>query len=148
MIRQLVCLSLFLTAAAALVQAQQKPDFSGTWKLNVVKSDYGVIPGPSSRTDVIMQKEPGVTVHVTAEGDQGKMDYTVNYATDGKEVTNKVGDFESKSTAKWEGNNLVVNSKFKFNDMDVTGVATWTLSADSKTLNINVTYTSEMGEAA
>ena len=34
--------------------AQSKPDFSGTWKLNVGKSDFGQVPGPDSETMVVI----------------------------------------------------------------------------------------------
>jgi len=126
--------------------AQQKPDFSGTWKLNVAKSDFGNFPSPTSRTDVIVHKEPSLTVNVSAEGPQGKFEYVANYSTDGKETTNKVRDRDAKSTAKWDGNNLQVHSIFNLNDTEVTAVANWTLNPDGKTLNINVHFSSSMGE--
>jgi hypothetical protein len=111
MMRRLLSITFLIALPLVSVFAQQKTDYSGTWKLNVAKSDFGVLPGPSSRTDVITHKEPSITNHVTAEGEQGKLDYTVSYSTDGKEVTNTVAERVSKSTAKWDGNNLVVNTK-------------------------------------
>jgi hypothetical protein len=42
-----------LTLAFGLVQAQAKTDFSGTWKLNASKSDFGPMPPPDTRTDKI-----------------------------------------------------------------------------------------------
>src|SRR5262249_20211365 len=120
---------------------------TGTWQLNVAKSDFGVLGGPTSRSDVITHKDPAISSHVSADGPQGKFDYTSNYSTDGKETINKFAERESKSTAKWEGNNLVVHSKFNFNDMDVDAIATWMLSADGKTLTIGVHLSSAMGEA-
>ena len=146
MIKKLLSITFLLALSAASVLAQQKTDYSGTWKLNVSKSDFGPLPAPDSRTDVITQKEPAITNHVVSEGQQGKLDYTVNYSTDGKEVTNTVADRVSKSTAKWDAKNLVVNTKLKFNDMDVDVVATWVLAADGKTLTIDAHITSTMGE--
>jgi len=146
MIRKLLSITFLLALPLASVFAQQKTDYSGTWKLNVSKSDFGVLPGPSSRTDVITHKDPTITNHVATEGDQGKLDYTVNYSTDGKEVTNTVGERVSKSTAKWDGNNLVINTKLKFNDADVDIVSTWVLAADGKTLTVNAHLSSSMGE--
>ena len=46
-----------LFAVASTLRAQQQPDFSGTWKLNLVKSDYGDMQGPETRTDVIEQHD-------------------------------------------------------------------------------------------
>jgi len=126
--------------------AQAKPDFSGTWKLNVAKTDFGALPGPDSRLDVITHKEPSLTDDVVAEGAQGKQQYTVKYTTDGKEVTNQIGPLAVNSTLKWEASNLVITSKFVYNDADVNVHSTWALSADGKTLTINVHFASTMGE--
>jgi hypothetical protein len=147
MIRKLMSITILIALPLVSAFAQQKPDFSGTWKLNVAKSDFGPLPGPESRTDVITHKEPSLSNSVTADGAQGKQQYTVSYTTDGKEAVNKIGQREIKSTLKWVGSNLVISSKFVFNDMDVTSEATWALSSDGKTLTINAHFTSTMGEA-
>jgi len=146
MIRKLLLIAFLVALPAASAFAQQKPDFSGTWKLNVAKSDFGALPGPASRTDVITHKEPSLTNDVTAEGAGGKQQYTVKYTTDGKEVTNQMGPREVKSTMKWEGSNLVISSKFMYNDSEVNAQSTWTLSGDGKTLTISTHYASSMGE--
>lgn len=147
MIRKILSIAFLIALPLLSIFAQQKTNFSGTWKLNVARSDFGPLPGPTSRTDVITHKEPSITNHVISEGAQGKLDYTVNYSTDGKETTNSIGDFVSKSTPKWEGANLIVNTKLKINDADVDVVATWVLGADGKTLTISAHITSAMGEA-
>ncbi len=147
MIRKLVSITILIALPLVSLLAQQKPDFSGTWKLNVAKSDFGPLPGPESRTDVVTHKEPSLSNNVTAEGAQGKQQYTVNYTTDGKEAVNNIGPREVKSTLKWDGSNLKITSKFLFNDSPVTGEATWTLSPDGKTLTINGHFSSSMGEA-
>ncbi len=147
MIRRLLSITFLIGLSIGSVLAQGKPDFSGTWKLNVAKSDFGILGGPTSRTDVITHKEPSVTNSVTAEGAQGKQEYTINYTTDGKEAVNKIGPREIKSTVKWAGSSLVVSSKFVFNDADVNGEATWILSPDGKTLTVSAHFTSTMGDA-
>lgn len=147
MIRKLVLTGILIALPLMSCLAQQKPDFSGTWKLNVTKSDFGPLPGPESRTDVITHKEPSISNSVTAETAQGKQQYTVSYTTDGKEAVNTMGPRETKSTLKWDGSNLKVSSKFLYNNSPVTGEATWSLSADGKTLTINGHFSSAMGEA-
>lgn len=146
MIRKLLLIAFLVALPAASAFAQPKPDFSGTWKLNVAKSDFGALPGPSSRTDVITHKEPSLTDEVTAEAGETKQHYTAKYTTDGKEVTNQMGPREVKSTMKWEGGNLVINSKFSYSGSDVTGQSTWSLSSDGKILTVNIHYISAMGE--
>jgi hypothetical protein len=146
MLRKLLSVAFLIALPLITVVAQQKPDFSGTWKLNVAKSDFGALPGPTSRTDVITHKEPLLSDNVTAEGAQGKQQYTVSYTTDGKEAVNKIGPREIKSTLKWAGGNLVITAKFVFNEMDVTSEATWALSSDGKTLTMSAHFASAMGE--
>lgn len=139
--------ALFIAALFNIAAFAQKPNFSGSWKLNVAKSDFGPLPAPESRTDVIEHSDPNLKDAVVAQSAQGKQEFTANYSTDGKEVSNKLGPREVKSTATWEGNNLVMNSKTSFNDNEITVKSTWTLSEDGKTLTQNVHFTSPMGEA-
>ena len=145
--KKFICVAALLVISAISISAQQKPDFTGTWKLNVAKSDFGPIPGPDSRTDVITHKEPAFTDEVTADGAQGKQQYTIKYTTDGKEVTNQIGPREVKSIVKWVGNTMVVTSKFDLEGSEVNAQAVWSLGADSKTMNVAVHYVSPMGEA-
>jgi hypothetical protein len=145
MINKLLFTTFLIAISLVTVSAQQKPDFSGTWKLNVAKSDFGVLGGPESRTDVITHKDPSLSNSVTAEGAQGKQEYTINYTTDGKEAVNKIGPREIKSTLKWSGSSLVISSKFVYNDADVNGEATWNLSPDGKTLTVDAHFTSSLG---
>ena len=49
-----------LTLALGLVQAQAKTDFSGTWKLNTGKSDFGPMPPPDSMTQKITHQDPSL----------------------------------------------------------------------------------------
>jgi hypothetical protein len=146
MLRKRVFSIMFVAALAIVAAAQNKTNFSGTWKLNTSKSDFGMIPGPDSRTDVIDHKDPSVKVSVTAEGAQGKQQYTVNYTTDGKEAVNSLPGREMKSTLSWQGKSLVVDTKLKIRDNDVTIKSTWTLSDDGKTLTQNAHLGSPMGE--
>ncbi len=146
MFRQLILATSILAALAATAAAQSKTNFSGTWTLNVSKSDFGLIPGPTSRTDVIEHNDPALKDTVTQDSAQGNQTFALSYTTDGKEVTNQQGPLSVKSTLAWQGADLVVNSKTNFNDNDITLKSVWTLSADGSTLTENVHYTTPMGE--
>jgi hypothetical protein len=147
MLHKTLVAALTVTAFAASLAAQSKPNFSGTWKLNVSKSDFGPIPGADSQTNVIEHNDPVLKVNVSAENAQGKQNFILTYTTDGKEVMNKQGPRDVKSTVLWEGKNLVVNSKFSLGDNDVTVKSVWDLSADGKTLTENRHLAAQMGEA-
>ena len=70
MLQKTLVAALTVTAFAASLAAQSKSNFSGTWKLNVSKSDFGPLPGPDSRTDVIEHNDPVLKVNTAAEGPQ------------------------------------------------------------------------------
>lgn len=146
MMRKLISITFLLALTVFTVVAQQKTDFSGTWKLNVAKSDFGALPAPEGRTDVITHKDPSLIDAVTAATAEGKQEYTAKYTTDGKEAVNMIGPREIKSTIKWDGSSVVFMSKFQYGDADVVGENKWTLSADGKTLTMSIHYTSSMGE--
>jgi hypothetical protein len=144
--RKAIIAALSVTAFATSMFAQTKPNFSGTWKLNVAKSDFGPLPAPDSRTDVITHNEPTIKVDVDSKGGQGDFAGTINYTTDGKEATNKMGPRDVKSTLAWDGSHLVVNSKLSINDAEITVKTVWMLSDDGKTLTQDGHITSPMGE--
>jgi hypothetical protein len=136
-----------LTFALGLVQAQAKTDFSGTWKLNAAKSDFGPMPAPDSRVEKIIHEDPSIKANIASTGGMGDMTYDVAYTTDGKECVNKLGDNEFKSTLKWDGDDLVVDTKGSFGGNDFTSKGRWALSSDGKTLTVTQHISSAMGDA-
>lgn len=127
--------------------AGMRPNFTGTWKLNTAKSDFGPLPGPDSQTSIIEQNDPAMKINARSTGPQGEQNITINFTTDGKEATNSLAGNEVKSTAVWEGSNLVMNAKLKFNEQDVAIKYIWTMGPDGKTMTQDVHYNSPMGEA-
>jgi len=116
-----------LALAAAIVipfsaRAQSKPDFSGTWTMDAAKSD----PAPQGRggggggSQTI--KQTATELSVQTEGRQGPQ--TMVYKLDGSASTNKVmgrgGEQEVKSTAKWDGSSLVIETTRDFNGTSIT----------------------------
>jgi hypothetical protein len=124
----------------------EKPNFSGVWKLNVAKSDFGVMPPPDSRTDTIEHKEPTLKLARDEKGAEGARNYIINTSNDGKEVINNWGGMEVKITANWEGPALAATIKLKFQDNDIVIKQTSTLSADGKVLTNKNHIMSPMGE--
>jgi hypothetical protein len=135
-----------LAAVFALLPAQAKPNFSGNWKLNAAKSDFGAMPAPDSRIDKITHEDPDLKDAYTQSGQMGEMTAEMKYSTDGKETTNTVRGNEIKSIAKWDGDDLVIDGKANFNGADVTLKDRWALSADGKTIVIQRHVNSPMGE--
>jgi hypothetical protein len=123
------------------------PNLSGTWKLNIAKSNFGQIPPPGSQTDTIDHTEPSVKIVEDQKGGMmGDMNLTTAISTDGTPTTSAgMGGAAVASTAHWDGATLVVNSKTKFQDADITIKDTYTLSADGKTLTEVTHIESSMG---
>jgi hypothetical protein len=139
-------LALFAVAALAALPAPAKPNYTGDWKMNVSKSSFGEMPAPSSMTSKINHDEPNLHTASKSSSDQGDFEFTAAYTTDGKECTNEIMGSPMKSTVKWEGDVLVINSDVKFGDNDLTIIDRWTLSEDGKTLTIARNFKSAMGE--
>ena len=108
---------------------------SGTWKLNVEKSDYGKRPKPKDITVKIEHKEPSLKYTVTGIDGEGKpLNIQFSGATDGKDypvigATNNV----AKASAK-RVNDTTTESVGKSADGKVIENVTVTVSPDGKTL--------------
>jgi hypothetical protein len=132
--------SLALIYGGVVSRAQAKVNFSGTWKLNTSKSDFGGAPGPQGRTDKIDHQDPNFRMSITASGAEGESTNDVAFTTDGKESTNLVNDTEVKGSAKWEGDDLVFTYTFKSGERDNTMTDRVTLSGDGKTLTRTIRW--------
>jgi hypothetical protein len=135
------------TAPSPAASMGPKPNFTGVWKLNTAKSDFGPIPGPESETDTIDHNDPNLKLGVDQQGTQGKRKYELAILINGKEETHKIGENEVKTTSQWEGNALIVLTKLMFQDNEVLVKAAYTLSPDGKTVTNNTHFSSPMGEA-
>lgn len=135
--------TLFAVAALPLLAV---PNFSGTWKLNTSKSDFGQMPPPNSMTRTITHEEPKLKVATKQSTDNGDFESEFNYTTDGKECTNEMRGNPIKSVLKWDGDTLVITSKSKFNDNEMTIEDKWTVSADGSTMTLLRHFSSSMGE--
>src|SRR5438445_9261376 len=91
-----------LFAIAAALPAMAKTNFSGNWKLNVSKSNFGPMPAPDSAIYTITHEDPKLKNAVKQSGQMGEMQMESNYTTDGKECTNEMFGNPIKSTLKWD----------------------------------------------
>ncbi len=142
----------FMTAICTLALglaagAQAKPNFSGDWKLNVDKSDFGPMPAPTSMTAKIDHADPNLKVATAVSSpQQGDASYDSKYTTDGKESANSMGPMETKSTVTWDGDDLAVITKLDAGGTEISIKSKWNLSADGKTMTQTAHVTSPQGE--
>jgi hypothetical protein len=134
-------------AASMIHTGGSQPNLTGTWKLDIPKSNFGQIPPPTSQTDTIDDSEPAVKIVEDQKGGMmGDMNLTSTLSTDGKETTSPgMGGAPTTSTAHWDGVALVVDSKLSFQGTDVKVKDTYTLSSDGKTLTEVTHVESGMG---
>ena len=133
--------------AVALVaggQAGAKPNFSGEWKMNAAKSNFGPVPAPSLMTRSITHAEPNLAIVEQQKSDMGDQNATRKYVTDGSPSTFQANGADVKTAATWKGNTLVVVSS-----VDAIGLGftdTMSLSDGGKTLTSQVRISSPQGD--
>ena len=135
--RRTVLLTLALAGlCATLATAAGKPDFSGSWKLNSGKSDFGPMPAPEKLDRTIKHEDPKMSMTTVSSGPQGDSTTDATYTIDGKDSVNKQRGMDVKSVAIWEGDSIVIKSKRDFQGMEISLVENWSLSKDGKVLTI------------
>jgi len=111
--------------------APPKPNFTGTWKVNLQKSKLQ-IPPPESTLFVVEHEEPNFRLTRTHVF-QGKSDtFTIQLATDGKEVVHKDDKRTIYSRAYWEGSVLAFDSRILVDGGEATNVVRYQMAKDGQ----------------
>ncbi len=139
-------LSLLLVLAAT-AQTKPAPNFSGYWKLNLEKSDFGGAPAPDSAGYVIRHIGARLTFDYTQDSKTSRVDIT----TDGQErMTDSNDEAEVWSRAFWEGPVLVFEARQKARPAHpapgVKWTSRWKLSSDGQILTIDRQITVPQGQ--
>jgi hypothetical protein len=117
-------------------QSHAAVNFSGEWKLDNSKSDFGGIPAPELLTRTIRHNDPALEISTHQKGAQGESTTQLKYTTDGKECINKLPTGDAKGTAKWQGYSLVIESSREFQGGVSKQREAWALSGGGKVLII------------
>jgi hypothetical protein len=135
--RNIVGRSVVLTCVLALVAGPLEAaavNTTGTWKLNVEKSDYGKRPKPKEATVTVEHKEPSLKYTVTGTDGEGKpMNIQFSGAIDGKEYP-LIGSANVAKVSVKRINDTTTESIGRSADGKVVENVTVTVSADGKTL--------------
>lgn len=119
-----------------------KPNFSGEWKVDAAKSDFGDMPAPSALTMQVVHEEPKLAVkQYQSGGPMGEMTADLTYSNDGSETKNKVRGNDLSSTSKWAGDSLKIVTKIG----PITVTETWKLSGGGRSLDILREMSSDQG---
>ncbi len=142
---------MMLAAAAAVfslcLPAAEKPNFSGSWKLNNARSDFGPMPsGPDKFERTIDHKEPNLKM-TTVQAFQGQeRSNDVEYVIDGQEKTVETPMGPVKVKPEWKGDNLEITVKREIQGSQIQSVETWSLSEDGKTLTVKTEISTPQGD--
>lgn len=114
--------AVFLLAGASTVIAQQKPNFSGEWKLNAQASTLSANVAAAAPSGVlrIEHHEPTVMVQQTLMLGGKPFETKFELRSDGREVTDTLRGRTIVSSLRWDGNALVATWRTKGPDSEVT----------------------------
>jgi hypothetical protein len=128
----------FIFCIALFASAQTKPNFSGTWRLNLDASDYSA-PGvsrPDKITLTVQQKEDRFKYKFEREKDGKKGAFDVDVTVGGNAYESDAAGIVSM---EWKGAALIVSTLYNpGQDRQSDQVETWTLSQDGKRLTDEV----------
>jgi len=118
-----------------MIPTKPRPDFTGVWEMNFERS---ILRGPAPKRILVKieHREPRLIqqIHLTnAGGTEQRMTFT--YETDA-ETTNSVGEATARTHARWEGTELVIESRMKTPGREFHFKDHWLLSDDGRTLTM------------
>ncbi len=139
-----------LLALAAIASfAQDKPNFTGDWKLNKAKSELGMMADRIPEDFVIKVEHKDPELKIVNPGMRGGTQES-KITTDGKQTVSKrqgqMGEVTAKSVAKWDGEALTVTTNVEMGNNTMDQSERWTLAKDGKTLTIQRKSSTPMGE--
>ena len=139
-------LGVAVLAVAALVAAQAKDPFVGTWTLNLAKSKYSPGPAPKSTTSTYEAAGKGYKVSVKSEPANGAVQqWSYTSDLDGKDVpiTGNNPNADTVAAKRIDANTLeIVNKK----NGKVTTTQKNVVAADGKTRTVTTTGTDAQGQ--
>jgi hypothetical protein len=155
MITFLACLLLTLSTPAAPSLAQAKPNLSGSWTLDLARSNFGRLGNAqfkNARMSLkISHREPELKITRNANLGGQSRNHNLSYFTDGRGESNPniLSNETMRSKTRWEGARLISrsSSSMSFNGQSVNleAIEKRELSADGKTLTITHTISSPRG---
>lgn len=144
--RRLIC---FVFCFVALACAAEQPNFSGIWKMDSEKSDWGPQTPPHSVEYVIRHVGSKISFNYTQDGTTSRVDITPDNE---ERITNSNGEFATWTRAYWQGSVLVLEARERKrfgtqNYVGPTWTSRWSLSTDGKELIIDRTLRNAGAEA-
>ena len=128
---------LLVVVATGFAQSEARPNFSGTWVLNLSASKLELKDAPTASTFNIRHTEPNFHLKRTHVYTDGKHDtWGIDLITDGKhEVVRKDGPNRDVTRMYWDHDVLILDEKVTAPDGSFgTNVVRYSLSANGNTM--------------
>lgn len=127
---------LALVLAVPSVQAQDKPNFSGSWTLvvdpNAAGGGGGGRGGFLGQAATLTQDAKTLTVTRTTQNGEVKMVYNLDGSDSKNMVMGRGGQTEQVSKANWDGAKLVISTNLMMGETAITRTQTMTLDASGQ----------------
>jgi hypothetical protein len=139
----------------ALGGAQERPDFTGVWRLDpaasrMIGAGGRVGPGPDVRriSWVIDHRDPRIAVTVNVRDPGASREFSFACTTDGKECVNELRDLNEvrRTTAVWVGDTLQMRTNAQTPHGDFEAVDRLRIADDGQTLIFDRTVRDRSGE--
>jgi hypothetical protein len=128
-----LALAVFL---GVIKQVSAKPNFSGEWKMNPVKSNFAPLPQPDKLVRRISLQDSRLRITTTQFGQGREIVTDLSYTTDGAECKNTIRGEQFTGTARWDGDALAIESRREVQGREIVQTENWTLSSDGQTMTI------------
>ena len=136
MFRTWLVISVLALTAVACAQNGQ-PNFSGYWKMDPAKSDYGPQDPPQNAQYTVRHVGAKLTFDYTQDGKTNR----IEIVPDNEErVVDSNGENDIMCRAYWQGKTLVMEGRERQKNGQPTDrkwVSKWTLSDDGQAVHIN-----------
>jgi len=119
--------------------AADTPNFSGFWKLDLEKSNFGPQPAPQSADYVIRHVGSTISFNYTQDGKTSRVDLTPDNE---ERITSTTAETAVWTKSYWSGSVLVIESRERkrYGTQAAVGIgwtSRWTLSSDGHELLID-----------
>ena len=112
-----------------------RPDFTGVWKFNISKSTMRG-SAPQQLLMRIEHREPTIIQQILSTDGTGSEPRQTFAIEVGTETFNPIGGVTARSFARWEGSELVIESRMKTPEREFHFKDHWSLSDGGETLTM------------
>lgn len=134
----LAAAALALLVSLSSLQAQARPDFSGTWKMDATRSESAAQAEPIGPVTLVIVQTPN---DLKIETTRAQGSSTATYKFDGSKITLSNGT----ATTHWDGPKLVTEGVFDVQGATVTTTEIRTMAAGGNEILVDKTVVVQHG---